>query len=110
MSICEDNVLLYRKITKYIDDINQIQKVSQQIIQCRDLYNFLISNEESISLLKSNNKLYKVCLQKLPELLYHNISKNEYNKIYQKLKEIGESEIKILEYSDNGNQINKLSL
>ena len=103
-----DDAETYKVIKKYISDIERLRSVSQKVKIATNLFEYLISNQNSINLLKNNSKFYNTVLHKFSELLYSYVDEGKYSEIYKKLIDIGE--VKILSYNDSGQLINKLEL
>ena len=98
------------KIYSYLSDINNIRKYSQRIIICTELFEYLTTNDGCIDILTNNNNFFNVVKKKLESELYNKIDNDVYNKMYNKIIDIGKEKNILLDYSDNGNKINEISI
>jgi len=99
------------KIYSYLSDINNIRKYSQRIKICTKLFQYLTTNDDCIDILTNDVFFFNVVKKKIESELYNNIDNDVYNKMYNKIIDIGKGKnILLLDYSDNGNKINEVSI
>ena len=104
----------YKKLYKFINDINDLIDPNDKIELCLKLFNFLTTDEECIKILKSSNKFCDICIQKFESELSCNINNDTYNKIYNKLIKINtdKNRIKYFEtnFSNDGQKIETVNI